>query len=49
MILKKKTLEDRFKKMLKKKNVQITVEDVMKYLNIDREKAKSLVEDLLIN
>ncbi|GAA3648677.1 hypothetical protein [Asaccharospora irregularis] len=49
MILKKKTLEDRFKKMLKKKNVQITVEDVMKYLNIDREKAKSLVEDFLIN
>lgn len=35
--------------MLKKKNVQITVEDVMKYLNIDREKAKSLVEDFLIN
>lgn len=49
MIFKKKTLEDRFKKMLKKKNVQITVEDVMKYLNIDREKAKSLVEDFLIN
>lgn len=48
-MFKKKTLEDRFKKMLKKKNVQITVEDVMKYLNIDREKAKSLVEDFLIN
>lgn len=49
MIFKRKTLEDRFKKMLKKKNVQITVEDVMKYLNIDREKAKSLVEYFLIN
>lgn len=48
-MFKKKTLEDRFKKMLKKKNVQITVEDVMRYLNIDREKAKSLVEDFLIN
>lgn len=49
MIFKKKTLEDRFKKMLKKKNVRITVEDTMKYLNIDREKAKELVEDFLIN
>ena len=48
-MFKKKTLEDRFKKMLKKKNVQITVEDVMRYLNIDREKAKSLVEYFLIN
>lgn len=49
MIFKKKTLEDRFKKMLKKKNITITVEDTMKYLKIDREKAKELVEDFLIN
>lgn len=49
MIFKKKTLEERFKKMIKKKNIQLTVEDTMKHLNIDREKAKELVEDFLIN
>lgn len=48
-MFKKKTLEERFRKMLKKKNIQVTVEDTMKYLNIDREKAKELVEDFLIN
>lgn len=49
MIFRKKTLEERFKNMLMKKNVKLTIEDTMRYLNIDREKAKSLLEDFLIN
>lgn len=49
MIFRKKTLEERFKKMLIKKHFNLTIEDTMKYLNIDREKAKSLLEDFLMN
>lgn len=49
MIFRKKTLEERFQKMLMKKNISLTIEDTMKYLNIDREKAKSLLEDFLMN
>lgn len=49
MIFRKKTLEERFQKMLKKSNSTLNIESTMKYLNIDREKAKELLEDFLMN